>query len=138
MAQDTLNSKPSFYQGVSTKIPTDGRAAIFKRSSRESKPSRTTKAKLEFSQPANHRRPEICQMDPEVLPAAELCVRACKLQEGCPCARAKAPRQKGAQPDRRICRHQLDGVALACAGKQKQVHHRQSRTPCVSQVTTFS
>ena len=62
---------------------------------------------------------EIAQVDPEVLPAAELRARARKLQERCPGARARAPRQKGAQPDRRIRRHQRDGVKLACARKAK-------------------
>ena len=76
-------------------------------------------AKLVFLQPADHRRAEIAQVDPEVLPAAEVRTRARTLQEPCPGARARAPRQKGAQPDRRICRHKLDGVKLACARKAK-------------------
>ncbi len=58
---------------------------------------------------------EIAQVDPEVLPVAELRARARKLQERCPGARAQAPRQKGAQPDRRIRQHQLDGIKLAKA-----------------------
>ena len=91
-----------------------------------------------FSLPADHQRADIAQVDPKVLPAAELRARARKLQERCPGARARAPRQKGAQPDRPICQHQLDGVALACARKQKQARQRQSQTPRVSKVTTFS
>ena len=74
------------------KTPTDGRAAIIKRSSRKSNLPRTTKAKLVFSQPANHGRAEIAQVDPKVLPAAELRARAHNLQERCPGARARAPR----------------------------------------------
>ncbi len=75
-----------------------------------------------FLQPADHRRAEIAQVDPEVLPAVELRARARKLQERCPGACTRVPRQKGAQPDRRIRRHQLDGVKLACARKAKAAH----------------
>jgi hypothetical protein len=98
---------------------------------------RTTKAKLVFLLPADHRLAEIAPVDPEALLVAELHAQARKLQEQCPGARARAPRQKGAQPDRRIHQHQLDGVALACTGKQKQARQRQSRTLHVSKVTTF-
>jgi hypothetical protein len=65
--------------------------------------------------PADHRHVEIAPSDPEVQLAAEVHVRARTLQERCPGACARAPRQKGAQSDRRLSRYQLDGVNLACA-----------------------
>ena len=89
---------------------------------------KTTKAKLAGLLPADHRRAEIAPSDPEVQLAAEVRARACTLQERCPGARARAPRQKGAQPDRRLSRYQLDGV------KQRQVKSRAH----VSKMTTGS
>ena len=82
---------------------------------------RTTKAKLAVLLPADHRRAEIAPSDPEVQLAAEVRARARTrtLQERCPGTRARAPCQKGAQPDRRIRRHKLDGAKLACARKAK-------------------
>jgi hypothetical protein len=76
---------------------------------------RTTKAKLAVLLPADHRRAEIAQSDPEVPLAAEVRARARTLQEQCPGTRARARRQKEAQSDRRLSRYQLDGVKLACA-----------------------
>jgi hypothetical protein len=76
---------------------------------------RTTKAKLAVLLPADHRCAEIAPSDPEVQLAAEVRARARTLQERCPSARARAPRQKGAQSYRRLSRYQLDGVKLACA-----------------------
>ena len=55
-------------------------------------------------------------MDPEVRLTVELSGRARTIQELCPGKRAQAPRQQGAQTDRRIRQYQLDGVELACAG----------------------
>ncbi len=78
-------------------------------------PPRTTKAKLAFFAPADHRRAEIAKGDPEVLPASELCAQAHKHRDRCPGARARAPRQKGAQTGRRQDRPQLDGGKLVCA-----------------------
>ena len=63
---------------------------------------RTTKAKLAVLLPADHRRAEIAPSDPQVQLAAEVRARARTLQEQCPGARARAPRQKGAQTDRRL------------------------------------
>ena len=76
---------------------------------------RTTKAKLAVLLPADQRCVEIAPSDSKVQLAAEVRARACTLQERCPDARARAPRQKGAQPDRRLSQYQLDGVKLACA-----------------------
>jgi len=59
-----------------------------------------------------------------VLLAAESRGRARTFQERCPGARARAPRQKGAQTGHRINGHQLDGVKLACARKAKAAHQR--------------
>jgi hypothetical protein len=75
----------------------------------------TTKAKLVSPQPANHQRMDIAQEDPKVQLEAELRGPACTLQEQCPGARAWALHKMGAQPGRRIRRHQLDGIKLACA-----------------------
>ena len=135
-AHVTLNSKPalllgiyykSYSRGDATQLfncgintrATGGGDAVSRGAVASSNLPRTTKAKLVFLRPADHRRAEIAQVDPEVLPAAELRTRARKLQERCPSARARAPRQKGAQPDHRIRRRQLDGVKLACARKAK-------------------
>ena len=76
---------------------------------------RTTKAKLAVLLPADHRRAEIAPSVPEVKLAAEVRARARTLQERCPGARARAPRQKGAQTGHQIDGHQLDGVKLARA-----------------------
>ncbi len=63
---------------------------------------RTTKAKLAVLLPADHQHVEIAPSDPKVQLAAEVCVRARTPQEQCPGVHAQAPRQKGAQPDRRL------------------------------------
>jgi hypothetical protein len=53
--------------------------------------------------------------DPEALLAAESDPRGRKLEEQARGARARAPRQKGAQTGHQIDGHQLDGVKLARA-----------------------
>ena len=75
----------------------------------------TTKAKLVWLSPADHRRADIAPEDPQVLLAAESRGPARTFQEQYPGARARAPRQKGAQTGRQIGWRQLDGVKLARA-----------------------
>ena len=88
------------------------------RSSRWSLPG-TTKAKLVFSLPADHRGVEIAQEDPEVPLAVESSLQARKLQKQCPGTCVRALHQKGAQPDCRSRQYQLDGIELACASYAK-------------------
>ena len=98
------------------------------RSSRWSLPG-TTKAKLVFSLPADHRGVEIAQEDPEVPLAVESSLQARKLQKQCPGTCVRALHQKGAQPDCRSCQYQLDGVELACASYAKAARQGQVSNP---------
>ena len=98
------------------------------RSSRWSLPG-TTKAKLVFSLPADHRGVEIAQEDPEVPLAVESSLRARKLQKQCPGMCVRALHQKGAQPDCRSRQYQLDGVELACASYAKAARQGQVSNP---------
>jgi len=59
--------------------------------------------------------------------AAESSLQARTLQEQCPGTCARELHQKGAQPDCRSCRYQLDGVELACASYAKAA--RQGQVP---------
>ena len=80
-----------------------------------------------LSLPADHRGAGIAQEDPEVPLAAEPSLQARTLQEQCPGTCARELHQKGAQPDYRSCRYQLDGVELACASYAKAA--RQGQVP---------
>ena len=74
---------------------------------------------------------EIAKEDLEVRLAAELSQQARSLQEQCPGTGTQAPHQKGAQPDCRICRYQLDGIELACASYAKAACQGQVPDPHV-------
>ena len=94
-----MNSNPALLRGIQYKNYRRGEADQ-EELSQELR--RTTKAKLAVLLPADHRRAEIAPSDPEVQLAAEVRARARTLQERCPGVRARAPRQKGAQTDRRL------------------------------------
>jgi len=99
------------------------------RSGRRSLPG-TTKAKLVFSLPADHRGAEIAQEDPEVPRlAVESSLRARTLQEQCPGTCVRALHQKGAQPDCWSHQYQLDGVELACTSYAKAARQGQFSNP---------